>query len=250
MSLPARITDLQPLATILSGELDNEFNNLVNILNGTDQTKNIRVRSNDNSFAVARFDQLGSSANIVEFYSGGVEVGRVEKDGDLVVLGLTGAAGIYTFTSIPLGPNADPTTDNQLGRKLYIDTRRNRWSANFFIADVTARGIDGNFEEIQGVWIPGANFVATHIGIKASAGTASGSFSIEIRKQPHASQSQTTLGTLTLNPGAIGTGVEVDISDHAFAALDWVYPVVTALSSSLHKSVWIGVRGFQTPQNP
>jgi hypothetical protein len=31
------------------------------------------------------------------------------------------SAGTVTFNSIPVGPNADPTTDNQLARKAYID---------------------------------------------------------------------------------------------------------------------------------
>jgi len=44
--------------------------------------------------------------------------------------------------------------------------------------------------------------------------------------------------------------IETDIADHAFTANDWVYPVITAISSPLQKSVWVSVRGFQTTQNP
>lgn len=44
--------------------------------------------------------------------------------GDSVAVKLTGnqtIAGVKTFTSIPVGPNADPTTANQLARMAYVD---------------------------------------------------------------------------------------------------------------------------------
>jgi hypothetical protein len=41
--------------------------------------------------------------------------GLVAKSGDQSI------AGVKTFTSIPLGPDSNPTTDNQLARKAYVD---------------------------------------------------------------------------------------------------------------------------------
>lgn len=44
-------------------------------------------------------------------------------DGEVVkVTGDQSVAGIKTFSSIPVGPASDPTTDNQLTRKLYVDS--------------------------------------------------------------------------------------------------------------------------------
>ncbi|AVP41470.1 hypothetical protein SEA_WENTWORTH_31 [Streptomyces phage Wentworth] len=44
-------------------------------------------------------------------------------DGEVVKLtGDQSVAGIKTFSSIPVGPASDPTTDNQLTRKLYVDS--------------------------------------------------------------------------------------------------------------------------------
>lgn len=44
-------------------------------------------------------------------------------DGEVVKLtGAQSIDGIKTFTSIPVGPASDPTTDNQLTRKLYVDS--------------------------------------------------------------------------------------------------------------------------------
>ncbi|QNR51975.1 tailspike protein [Streptomyces phage phiRKBJ001] len=43
-------------------------------------------------------------------------------DGEVVKLtGAQSIGGVKTFTSIPVGPASDPTTDNQLTRKLYVD---------------------------------------------------------------------------------------------------------------------------------
>jgi hypothetical protein len=147
-------------------------------------------------------------------------------------------------------PSADPTNNDHAVRKLYTDTRRYRWSGNFYISDPQTRGVDANFEEIQGLWVPGANFVATHVGAKFTHGSASGSFTIEFRKQPFGSGSQTNLGSVTFNTGTINVGIETDIGDHAFTANDWVYAVITAASSPLQRSVWCAVRGYQTPENP
>ena len=145
-------------------------------------------------------------------------------------------------------PAADPTNGDHATRKSYVDARQTRWTASFFIADVAARGVDSNFDQIQGAWIPGSNFTATHIGAKFGSGSASGSFTLTARKQPFGSQTQTDLGTITFNTGTLGVGIETDISDHNFTANDFVYFVITAASSPLQKSVWCSVRGFQTPQ--
>src|SRR5688572_19063857 len=107
MALPARIVTFNPLALIKSSEFNSEFNNLVDLLAGSSTGFSIRVRSNDNAFAVARFDQLGNN-HILELFSNGAETFRFEKDGDFVSPFLSSVAGVYTFTSIPVGPNADP----------------------------------------------------------------------------------------------------------------------------------------------
>jgi hypothetical protein len=139
-----------------------------------------------------------------------------------------------------------PVAGADAANKDYVDGKRTLWTASFNIADVAARGTDADFSNIQGAWIPSAGFTCTHIAAKFGAGSASGSFTLEFRKQPQGSQAQTTLGSITFNSGTLGVGVEVDIADHTFTALDWVYVVVSAVSSPLQKSVWCSFRGFQT----
>lgn len=69
---------------IIADDDDNEFLNLINCLAGTSIDKSIRVRSNDNSFAVARFDQLGTN-DILELFLAGTEVARFDNNGNLII---------------------------------------------------------------------------------------------------------------------------------------------------------------------
>ena len=251
MSLPARIFDFAAGTVIKSQEVDDELNQIDNILSGANIGKSIRVRNSDAAFACARFDQLGAN-NILELYADGLEVVRVEKDGDIVSPFLSSAAGIYTFTQIPLFPASDPTTGNQGTRKTYVDTRRIRWSAGFIYTDMSTRAVDSTFDSIQGAPVPGSNFVCTHVLVKPASGVASGSFTVEFRKVPSGSMSQTTLATITINPSSIGATTEVAVGGggHTFTANDWLYPVISAVSSPGHKMVWVGFRGYQTTENP
>lgn len=273
MSLPARITDFQPFTTIQSGQVDSEFDSLVNILNGTDQTKNIRIRSNDGSLAVARFDQLAASAKIIELYRGGVEVANFDNTGSLEMIGgvphVRFTRNIATNRVVDLGiDNADNLVAAvQAGPVLWtgamstgvvtfpaqpvFPNMRTRWAATFIYPDLSTKGVDGNFDEVQGALIPsnGSNFVCTHIFYKVASGGNTGGTIIDMRKQPFNSQSQTTLGSFNLNPAAgtlIGVGVEQAITPHTFGAGDFIYPIINTQAGQTDKMVWVGFRGYQT----
>lgn len=244
MSLPARITDLQPLATIFSGELDSEYNNLVNILNGTDQTKSIRVRNNDNAFAVARFDQLGASANILELYSGGVEVGRVEKDGDLVCLGLTGANGIYTFGSIPVFPASDPTTANQGVRKAYVDAGIFGWSASFQEFDPSTGTV--STEDRQMALIPaGTTWKLTKVGVKYSSGshTSGGDVTFTFRRRGPSGLLDFGAIHLDNTNNAVNTLYVNDIADVDLLPDDTITYLMTRSGSITERAVSLFIQG-------
>lgn len=78
---------------VVADDDDNEWLNIIDCLAGTSVNKSIRVRSNDNSFAVARFDQLGAN-DIIELFVNGVEIVRVEQTGKIKSLVATGTAPI------------------------------------------------------------------------------------------------------------------------------------------------------------
>jgi len=139
-----------------------------------------------------------------------------------------------------------PAAGADAANKTYVDGKRTLWSASFVIPDVAARGVDSTFDNVQGALIPSGGFVCTHILAKWGSGSASGSFTLSFRKQPQGGQTQTELGTITFNSGTLGVGVEVDIADHTFTALDWVNVVIAAVSSPLQKNVWCSFRGYQT----
>src|SRR5262245_15886325 len=116
--------------------LDGEFNQLVGTagaLNGGGSAKRILVKYNHATEPVLELDQLGAGV-IAQFKQNGVEKARLENDGDLVSNGITTAAGIVTFGSIPVLPASDPTTTNQLTRKAYVDARRAAWSIELGVA--------------------------------------------------------------------------------------------------------------------
>jgi len=67
----------------------------------------------DNQLTRKFYVDAGDSANASDIAT---------LDGEVVKLtGDQAVAGIKTFSSIPVGPASDPTTDNQLTRKLYVD---------------------------------------------------------------------------------------------------------------------------------
>lgn len=68
----------------------------------------------DNQLSRKFYVDAGDSANATDIAT---------LDGEVVKLtGDQSIAGIKSFTSIPVGPASDPTTDNQLTRKLYVDS--------------------------------------------------------------------------------------------------------------------------------
>lgn len=273
MSLPARITDFQPLATILSSEVDSEFNNLVNVLNGTDQTKSIRIRSNDGSLAVARFDQLAAAANILELFRAGVLASRIDNVGDVYIEHnnpllrfIHGAnhcsfqnnnGNFQIYNTVAQGiMNWDlPTRVVNFSEQPTMPHIRTKWAVTFCYPDLSSIPVAGNFDDAPGALIPttGTNFVATHIFYKVASGVNSGGTIVVMRKQPFANQVQTDLGAFNINPAAgtvIGVGSEQAITPHTFSANDFIYPIVSAQAAGLFKQVWVGVRGYQVPLNP
>lgn len=169
MALPARIVTFNPLALIKSSEFNSEFNNIIDLLSGASTSFSIRVRNSDNAFAVARFDQLGNN-HILELFSNGAETFRFEKDGDFVSPFLSSVAGVFTFTSIPVGPGSNPTTDNQLARKLYIDGKKVSFIAGFPIPDPSIANT--NARDFGSLVIPGGGtYTITKLKLMAREGS-------------------------------------------------------------------------------
>lgn len=245
-SLPARQTAsffaIQPIpsAAPLDGELDALVGTAGFLKGGTTGIK-LLFKTSDASDPPLECDQVGAGP-LAEWKQNGTLKASIGNDGQIISAVTTGTSPLsVASTTVVTNLNADKLDGKHAAEWTTL------WSATFLIADIAARGVDADFTNIQGALIAGANITCTHISVKPSAGTASGSFTIAFRKHPFADQTvQTTLGSITLNSGTIGVGSETDIADHTFTANDFIFPVISAISSPLHKSVWVTFKGFQT----
>jgi hypothetical protein len=286
--------DFVPSTKAQSAQVDANFDILYNLLSGASTDQDTILRFNSGSLPTLRIDQLGSGpiivarANLTEMFRVNID-GKtyvpviMDQNGNevIVLVGVASAVNEVTVTNaiatarpkisasggdtnidLELAgkgtglirlPSADPTNNDHAARKLYVDTRRQRWSATFFIQDPSTI-TSGTFSLIQKANIPGANFVATHVGAIAGTGSDSGAFIVSFRKHPATNQgSVTDLGGVNYNPGLsvlVGAGAEVDIADHAFSANDWVYAYISASAAPQQRDVNAYIRGYVTSENP
>jgi len=250
MALPARVVPsfdaIKPVPN-LNG-LDGEFNQLVGatgLLNGNSTGTRILTKYSNATEPVLEVDQLGAGL-ILQGKQNGAEKFRVENDGDIVGNGITGAAGVYTFGSIPVGPASDPTTANQLARKAYVDARKTYFAISWFIDDPSTYPVQ-SFVRAQKVRMPGnaGDFVTTAGVLSYATGSASGSFTVQIQvHDPNNQGSPTIIGTITVNSGTVGGEATFTMSNQDIAG-KYVYIILDARSSPLQKDVSITLHGEQ-----
>lgn len=267
MSLLSRIFDFQPNTVIRSGDIDSEFNQIIDLLSGVGTGKSIRIRNNDSSFAAARFDQLGS-ANVVEFFLGGVQVGKWDNFGNVQItktnprlqfveglkifgldvfnddfrftndrLGTTWLRNnqltdVCTFLNIPELPASNPTTDNQAVRKKYVDDKT---TASWFYA--TAPPAVESVESVPRLIASESVLKIDKIRVVFGNGshTASGALTWTFKRRNSAGVLQTDLGTITLDD-TNNTKDQVytsDIGDVTLNDGDQVYPLLTTRSGTI-----------------
>jgi hypothetical protein len=246
-SLPAKIFDFQANIPVTSLDpLDAEFQQIIDILNGTATGTKLLVKASDASDPVIESDQLGAGP-LAEWKQNGTLKTSIANSGQIVSAVASGTAPLsVSSTTVVTNLNADTVDGIQGSNIAKLDTHKTLWAATFIYPDMSTRAVDIGFDQIQGALIPGANFTLTHVAIKPASGTATGTFSIDFRKVPSGSMSQTTLATFDVTDGVIGVAGEIDVADHTFTAGDWIYPVVTAVSSPAYKMVWVSFRGYQT----
>lgn len=82
MALLARLFDFTPATTIVSADVDSEFNQLVNILNGTSTNKDALIKYNHATDPVLRVDQVGAGV-IQRWLQNGTEKCSIRNNGAL-----------------------------------------------------------------------------------------------------------------------------------------------------------------------
>lgn len=169
-SLPARTTSsfdaIKPVSSLTL--LDNEFNQYVGasgFLNGGSTATKLLVKTSDGTDPPITVDQIGAGAILIGKQNGSTKF-TVENDGDLLSNGITTAAGVVTFGSIPVGPASDPTTANQLARKAYVDAKTTGWSVGWFIDDPST--FTTGDDTLLPVWIVPAGTTIASVKVKVT----------------------------------------------------------------------------------
>src|SRR5262245_8414284 len=117
--------------------LDGECNQLVGasgVLNGNTTAFKLLVKTSDATDPPVDCDQVGAGL-LARWKQNGSNKATITNDGSLTANGLTGAAGVYTFGSVPVGPASDPSGANDLSRKSYVNNKKISFSIGFLISD-------------------------------------------------------------------------------------------------------------------
>lgn len=253
-SLPARTTAsfdaIKPVSSLVL--LDNEFNQYVGaagIFNGGTTGTKLLIKSSDAADPPVEIDQIGAGP-LAEWKQNGSLKASIENDGDLLANGITGAAGVYTFGSIPVGPASNPTTANQLARKQYVDDKILPFNLTWSIADPSVFPLNDDNSGLQLFRVPAitGGFLSKIVIIRTDGShTAGGSVTFKAR---------------IFNSTSIGSGVSFDDTNNAantpytedFADVSisegtFLLVVVSARSGTVsERNVHINVEGFRKPQ--
>lgn len=247
----ARLFDFQPGATIISADLDSEFNQLVNFLNGTLTTKNGLFKFNGGDPVLA-LDALGAGA-IEEWRLSGSAKARIKNNGQFESLLATGTSPFVVASTTRVDNlNAD-LLDGLSSAAFALIGYRTVGSVTWFY-DIAPAGVETT--ESQGRWIvPGVNtgaaFTAYQLDIVFGSGshTGGGSITFTIKRRNAAGTLQADMGTVTLD----GTNNTIqllypnDISDVPITARDQIYPLCTARSGTITEAnISVSLTFFQT----
>jgi len=252
MALPGRVVAsfqaIIPVPTLTG--LDGEFNQgwgATGMFNGGGSTLRQLTKYNHATEPVLELDQLGAGL-IAQFKQNGVEKARIENDGDIVGNGITGAAGIYTFGSIPLGPASDPTTSNQLTRKAYTDAKKTGWSANWFEPDPSTSTV--TTEDRPMVFIPdGSTWKVTKITVRYSQGshTSGGGLTFTVSKRGPSGNANVGSISLDNTNNTILTTYTNDFADIDLLPGDTLtYNISTRSGTITERAVTLSAWGTQT----
>ena len=226
-------------------KLDNEFNQLVGAngaLNGGSTGNRILTQYNHATEPVYEMNQLGAGPIAVLKQNTNTKL-TFANSGQIVSSVAGGTAPITaTSTTVCTNLNADLVDGIEGAAFAQLATARTKFSASWFIADPTIFPLN-SFSLCQKAYVPSG--IAKRVAILFSSGTASGSFTVEVRMHPTNDQtSQTLLASCAVNPGTVGNAsffsvANVDISDK------YIYFILTARSSPAQLDINIALHGDQ-----
>ena len=227
--------------------LDGEHNQLVGasgVLNGNSTASKLLIKTSDASDPPVDQDQIGAGL-LARWKQNGSSKATITNDGSYTGNGLTGAAGVYTFGSIPVGPAADPTTANQLARKTYVDTRTVSFIAGFSIVDPSTATL--NSRQFGSLVIPaGGTYTITQLKVMFREGshTSGGTLTFTFDRSGVGD-----IGTLNLDNtnNTVGQVYTNNIADIAPSANEIFSVRLTTRSGTITElNVMAMIEGFRT----
>lgn len=123
MALLLRLNDFQPGTLILSGQVDAEFNQLVNILSGVSTDKDVLIKYNHALDPALRVDQIGGGF-IQRWLASGVEKASINSAGNM------GLSGSLTLTAVAPTINFTDSTGGEEAGFISLDANAMRISVN------------------------------------------------------------------------------------------------------------------------
>ncbi len=115
MATLSRLFDFAPSTVIVSADVDSEFNQLVNILNGTSTNKDALIKFSDATNPVLRVDQISTGA-IQQWLQNGTEKASIRNNGSLRI------NSSQEPTGASIGVNADSNNNPGTGHAAAIQT--------------------------------------------------------------------------------------------------------------------------------
>lgn len=254
-SLPTRVVAsfdaIKPVPNLTG--LDGEFNQLEGasgILNGGTNAFKLLIKSSDGADPPVDSDQIGAGL-LARWKQNGSSKATITNDGSLTANGLTGAAGVYTFGSIPIGPASDPSSANQLTRKSYVDAKTVSFAASFRINDPSTAtvGGSGSGNDFGTLVIPsGGTYTITKFSVAFHDGshTAGGSLTFQVFQFGVGVKSTAALKLDNTN-NAGNTLFFDDIGDFTAGAGSMFAVELSARSGTItERNVTVSIEGFRT----
>lgn len=253
MSLLARLFNFQAGQPAIADDVDAEFNQLLNAINGTSTDKNLVTRYSHASDPPYAFDQLGAGL-IAVWRQGGADKAKVNSSGQIETVHQfksTLAVGtppldVTSTTEVP-NLNAGRIGGILPANIAKLDTHKTAWSVTL----ATYAILPGAVETVESVgrFIVPAGQEIQIIDITAvwAAGADSGASNIfTIKRRNSSGTLQTDVGTIDINTPAQNALHVVTLgAPLTLTAGDQIYPLFTTRNTASEQMVTINIRGKQ-----
>jgi hypothetical protein len=208
MPLLARQNNFVNGTTADADQVDADFNNLVNALNGTTTNTGVLIRSNDTNFATLRCDTL-STNNAFEAAVSGILKVSVNNSGQIISAVAGGTAPIsVTSTTVCPNLNADLIDGIDGSNLAKLDTHKAAWSFGWFYPTPPA-AVEGT-QSVHDFSVPAGNSItAAELRIIRTGGSHTGAtvLTFTIFRRDSTGGILADLGTISLNDTNASSGV-------------------------------------------